>query len=67
MPFEDCRGDEIHLAYPTPIFGSSGHEGRLGFSLKPDLDDLVAKRRGGYASTASNNTVNPQGSLTPAA
>lgn len=37
VPFGDCRGDELHSALPTPISGSSGHEGHLGFCLQPDL------------------------------
>ena len=34
MSFGDCRRDEPHVAHPTSISGSFGHEGRLGLCLQ---------------------------------
>lgn len=60
MPFGDYRRDELHLAHPTPIPGSSGHEGRLGFCLQPDMGCWVARRRAKY--TAVNEAwLTPEG------
>lgn len=37
VPFGDCRRDGLYLARSTPFSGVSGHEGRLGFCLQPDV------------------------------
>lgn len=34
VPFGDCRRDEPHVAHPTSISGSFGHEGRFGLCLQ---------------------------------